>query len=95
MQSFPNKTYLKLHQRTHTDGNRTNETTILQSEEPSLQSLKSGKIESVVFLSIMEHHSNLLTWREYCDKVIIVPLINETHLDLIFLEEKLMEYKEW
>ncbi|KAF9206648.1 hypothetical protein BGZ49_002057 [Haplosporangium sp. Z 27] len=45
----------------------------------------------VVFLSIQEHHSNLLPWRESCADVIVIPENPVTHLlDLEALEHQLI-----
>ncbi|KAI9218757.1 pyridoxal phosphate-dependent transferase [Blastocladiella britannica] len=49
----------------------------------------------VVFVSIAEHHSNLLPWRESCAKVIVVPMdpaTNGREPDFAFLEAKLREH---
>ncbi|KAF9582827.1 hypothetical protein BGW38_010713 [Lunasporangiospora selenospora] len=59
----------------------------------------------VVFLSIQEHHSNLLPWRESCADVIVIPEVDSSRLqervlgqspphqlDLTFLEEQLKRH---
>ncbi|KAI9218056.1 pyridoxal phosphate-dependent transferase [Blastocladiella britannica] len=51
----------------------------------------------VVFVSIAEHHSNLLPWRESCATVVVVPMDPATgnrEPDLAFLEAKLREYAD-
>ncbi|GJJ68790.1 hypothetical protein EMPS_01136 [Entomortierella parvispora] len=47
----------------------------------------------VVFISIQEHHSNLLPWRESCADVIVVPETSCGELDLVFLEEQLIQHQ--
>ncbi|KFH69447.1 hypothetical protein MVEG_04259 [Podila verticillata NRRL 6337] len=44
----------------------------------------------VVFISIQEHHSNLLPWRESCADIVVVPENGVSQLDLVFLEEQLI-----
>lgn len=44
----------------------------------------------VVFISIQEHHSNLLPWRESCADIVVVPENSVSQLDLVFLEEQLI-----
>ncbi|KAI1317941.1 hypothetical protein EDD11_007463 [Mortierella claussenii] len=45
----------------------------------------------VVFLSIQEHHSNLLPWRESCADVVVIPECSTSHqLDLEILEQQLI-----
>ncbi|KAG0240829.1 hypothetical protein BGX31_001626 [Mortierella sp. GBA43] len=48
----------------------------------------------VVFLSIQEHHSNLLPWRESCADVVVIPENPHSHrLDLDVLEQQLILYQ--
>ncbi|KAF9101671.1 hypothetical protein BGX27_011385 [Mortierella sp. AM989] len=47
----------------------------------------------VVFLSIQEHHSNLLPWRESCADVIVIPEIKSHQLDLKALEDQLIRHQ--
>ncbi|KAF9910796.1 hypothetical protein EC991_005513 [Linnemannia zychae] len=44
----------------------------------------------VVFLSIQEHHSNLLPWRDSCADVVVIPEDGTHRLDLVYLEEQLI-----
>ncbi|KAG0329917.1 hypothetical protein BGZ99_010028 [Dissophora globulifera] len=49
----------------------------------------------VVFLSIQEHHSNLLPWRESCADVVVIPEDDTTHqLDLKVLEQQLIAHQD-
>lgn len=48
------------------------------------------KHRPAVFISIQEHHSNLLPWRESCAHLIVVPETACGQLDLVFLEEQLI-----
>ncbi|KAK3843668.1 MAG: pyridoxal phosphate-dependent transferase [Linnemannia gamsii] len=47
----------------------------------------------VVFLSIQEHHSNLLPWRDSCADVVVIPEDGAHKLDLAYLEEQLILYQ--
>jgi selenocysteine lyase/cysteine desulfurase len=51
-------------------------------------------VKPVIFLSIYEHHSNLLPWRETGAEVIQVPESLKGGLDLEFLKQKLEEHKD-
>ncbi|KAG0072472.1 hypothetical protein BGZ89_005862 [Linnemannia elongata] len=44
----------------------------------------------VVFLSIQEHHSNLLPWRDSRADVVVIPENSDHRLDLAILEEQLI-----
>lgn len=46
----------------------------------------------MVFLSIQEHHSNLLPWRESCADVVVIPEDGTHRLDLRVLEQQLIEH---
>lgn len=48
----------------------------------------------VVFLSIQEHHSNLLPWRDCCADVVVIPENSDHQLDLVFLEEQLILHQD-
>ncbi|KAG0299711.1 hypothetical protein BGZ97_003580 [Linnemannia gamsii] len=48
----------------------------------------------VVFLSIQEHHSNLLPWRDCCADVVVIPENDAHQLDLVFLEEQLILHQD-
>ncbi|KAF8943084.1 hypothetical protein BGZ47_005818 [Haplosporangium gracile] len=48
----------------------------------------------VVFLSIQEHHSNLLPWRDCCADVVVIPENGDHQLDLAFLEEQLILHQD-
>lgn len=48
----------------------------------------------VVFVSIHEHHSNLLPWRESKATVVNIPEDENGRIDEKYLEEKLIEYNE-
>ncbi|KAF9081940.1 hypothetical protein BGX23_000287 [Mortierella sp. AD031] len=48
----------------------------------------------VVFLSIQEHHSNLLPWRDCCADVVVIPENDNHQLDLVFLEEQLILHQD-
>ncbi|KAG9324445.1 hypothetical protein KVV02_006589 [Mortierella alpina] len=50
------------------------------------------KHRPVVFLSIQEHHSNLLPWRESCADVVVIPEDGSHRLDLRVLEQQLIEH---
>ena len=47
----------------------------------------------VVFLSIYEHNSNLLTWRETGSRIELIPMTENGDMDYEFLEQKLASYK--
>ncbi|KAF9928559.1 hypothetical protein FBU30_002297 [Linnemannia zychae] len=47
----------------------------------------------VVFVSIQEHHSNLLPWRESCADVVVIPENDSHRLNLNYLEEQLIRYQ--
>jgi len=46
----------------------------------------------VVFLSIFEHNSNLLPWRETGAKIEMIPMTDHGDFDYEYLENKLKEY---
>lgn len=48
----------------------------------------------VIFVSIQEHHSNLLPWRESCAEVVLIGENTQHQLDLEHLEEQLKIYHE-
>ena len=48
----------------------------------------------VVFLSIFEHNSNLLPWRETGSRIELIPISENGDLDYAFLEAKLALYKD-
>jgi hypothetical protein len=48
----------------------------------------------VVFVSIQEHHSNLLPWRESCAEVIVIGENNQHQLDLDELEAQLQMHRD-
>ncbi|KAF9951577.1 hypothetical protein BGZ72_006935 [Mortierella alpina] len=52
------------------------------------------KHRPVVFLSIQEHHSNLLPWRESCADVVVIPEDGSHRLDLRVLEQQLIEHRD-
>jgi selenocysteine lyase/cysteine desulfurase len=47
----------------------------------------------VVFLSVFEHNSNLLPWRESGAKIEMIPLTDDGDFDYVYLQEKLKSYK--
>lgn len=47
----------------------------------------------VVFLSLYEHNSNLLPWRETGARIELIPVTSSGELDYEFLEQKLKLYK--
>ena len=47
----------------------------------------------VVFLSIYEHNSNLLPWRETGARIELIPMSENGDLDYAFLEAKLRQYR--
>ncbi len=47
---------------------------------------------TIVFASILEHHSNLLPWRDAGAEVVIVPLDSRGLLDLDHLKRQLVKY---
>ncbi|KAI9220170.1 pyridoxal phosphate-dependent transferase, partial [Blastocladiella britannica] len=74
-------------------------TTLRLMDVPHWQLQSHGKDDAswrpVVFVSIAEHHSNLLPWRESCAKVVVVPMdpaTNGREPDAAFLEAKLREH---
>ena len=55
---------------------------------------KNEDIKPVVFIGPYEHHSNILPWRESDFDLIEVPLNDNGQIDLDFLEDQLLEYKD-
>jgi len=49
----------------------------------------------VVFLSIYEHNSNLIPWRETGAKIELIPMTEEGALDYDYLEKILQSYKDY
>ena len=47
----------------------------------------------VVFLSLYEHNSNLLPWRETGARIELIPVTNSGEFDYDFLEQRLKHYK--
>ncbi|KAG9072540.1 hypothetical protein KI688_000311 [Linnemannia hyalina] len=68
------------------------------SPSPSSSSQTFSRIPSehrpIVFLSIQEHHSNLLPWRDCCADVVVIPENSDHRLDLVFLEEQLILHQD-
>ncbi|KAG0043974.1 hypothetical protein BGZ83_010799 [Gryganskiella cystojenkinii] len=61
---------------------------------PSTSKSLSAAHRPVVFISIQEHHSNLLPWRESCADVVVIPEnVTTSTIDLIFLEKQLILYQ--
>jgi selenocysteine lyase/cysteine desulfurase len=59
-----------------------------------LKEIDGGQERPVVFVSLYEHHSNLLPWRESACEVVQINNDPVTqHLDLKELEMKLKHYK--
>ena len=48
----------------------------------------------VVFVSIYEHNSNLLPWRETGARIELIPISKDGDFDYDYLEAKLREYKD-
>jgi len=46
----------------------------------------------VVFLSVFEHNSNLLPWRESGAKIEMIPLTDDGDFDYAYLQNKLKDY---
>ncbi|CAG9315473.1 unnamed protein product [Blepharisma stoltei] len=47
----------------------------------------------IVFISVFEHHSNILPWREAGAEVIQIPECKQGKIDLEFLENELIKYQ--
>jgi len=52
------------------------------------------KATPVVFLSIFEHNSNLLPWRETGARIELIPMSDNGDFDYNYLEGKLRQYSE-
>ena len=60
--------------------------------------LSFGEIETarpIIFISKLEHHSNILPWRESCGLVIEIEYDEETGISFPDLEAKLIFYKDY
>lgn len=49
----------------------------------------------VVFMSIYEHNSNVLAWREAGAKIELIPLTTDGDLDFVYFEQILQRYKDY
>lgn len=86
----------KSHQATstqHSDGACAAESSPSLSSSQTFSHIPSEH-RPVVFLSIQEHHSNLLPWRECCADVVVIPENSDHQLDLAFLEEQLILHQD-
>lgn len=70
------------------------QSSIHQEKLAQIPRYASSQHKPVVFVSIFEHHSNLLPWRESEAEIVMIPENEEGSLDLNFLQIKLEEYKE-
>jgi selenocysteine lyase/cysteine desulfurase/tRNA(Ile)-lysidine synthase TilS/MesJ len=70
------------------------QSSIHQEKLAQIPSYTSTSSKPVVFVSIFEHHSNLLPWRETDAEIVMVPENTEGSLDMQYLQNKLEEYKE-
>ncbi|KFH71880.1 hypothetical protein MVEG_02174 [Podila verticillata NRRL 6337] len=61
---------------------------------PSQTSSLAPHRRPVVFLSIQEHHSNLLPWRESCADVVVIREDQHHRLDLAQLERELQHFND-
>ena len=48
----------------------------------------------VVFVSLYEHNSNLLPWRETGSRIELIPISDNGDFDYAYLERKLRQYKD-
>lgn len=85
---------LRLHQRTHTDGDSLSfHTDVSSSSGRHANTCGDGvdgsSSQPVVFVGPYEHHSNLLPWRESTAEVVVIPALQDGSLDLQFLEQQL------
>eukprot|EP00039_Didymoeca_costata_P005534 m.82303 g.82303 ORF g.82303 m.82303 type:complete len:1086 (+) comp12863_c0_seq3:256-3513(+) len=100
---FPNEGALKLHARTHLDGDRTyfsgknSVTTETEVKEPgTANGSSSEQYTHVVLVGPMEHHSNILPWREAsCCKVVHIKPSSSGTLCLDDLKVQLEAHKHF
>jgi selenocysteine lyase/cysteine desulfurase len=55
---------------------------------------KNDKRNPVIFIGPMNHHSNILPWREIGCKIVNIPLNEEGLTDISFLEKELKKYQK-
>ncbi len=96
---FKDAPALKLHQRSHTDGDYTSLKTNLDGGSKTSPPVDSASADSteglqiVVFVGPYEHHSNILPWREsMADRVVEVKESDNGGLDMVDLKAKLKQY---
>ena len=62
---------------------------------PKEQQVIQADTKPVVFVSIMEHHSNILPWREAGAEIVVIPEDQTGKVDLQFLENELSKYRDY
>ena len=99
--SFGNAGSLKLHARSHMDGDWTSLSApnVPPRELPQLSGIDANQpamddtATAVVFVGGMEHHSNLLPWRESTALVIEIAALQSGLVDQAHLAAQLIQYK--
>lgn len=85
---------LRLHQRTHTDGDASSWTTdVSSSTGRTVQPIQDNSTRPIVFVGPFEHHSNLLPWREADVDLIQIKINSQGMIDLNELQKNLQQYK--
>eukprot|EP00047_Mylnosiga_fluctuans_P015090 m.43252 g.43252 ORF g.43252 m.43252 type:complete len:1037 (+) comp5771_c0_seq1:72-3182(+) len=94
VRSFADEGSFKLHSRTHQDGDRSSLAPELLAEPTAPEQHPDSSSDTIVFVGALEHHSNLLVWRE-CAVVVPVPAMPCGRLDLAALERLLIQHKAY
>lgn len=85
---------LRLHQRTHTDGDASSWTTdITNSTGRVIEKIKEDSTRPIVFVGPFEHHSNILPWREADVDFIQIGVDSTGMLNTEELTKYLRQYK--
>ena len=104
--SFGNAGSLKLHARSHMDGDWTSLSAPNaphsdapqqpggKANEPTADDDDDDKVTAVVFVGGMEHHSNLLPWRESTALVVEISALSSGLVDQAHLAAQLAHYKD-
>lgn len=85
---------LRLHQRTHTDGDASSWTTdITDSTGRVIEKVRDDTSRPIVFVGPFEHHSNILPWREADVDFIQIGVDDQGQIDSEKLTTYLRQYK--
>lgn len=93
--SFNEPGDLRLHQRTHTDGDASSwKTDVSESTGRTVKPVSDDPTRPIVFVGPYEHHSNLLPWREADCDYVEIGVDEEGCLDTDDLRGKLQQYSD-